>query len=174
MVAQCLRVLMISSRAALLAGLMMAGPAMADFLPVMEGETLDKTERVYPRDFQGKPTMMVILFDRDQQSQLDGWAAAIDELPEGIGMVEIALIGKVGGMARFFIKGGMRDAMSDDKQRQARMMPYFGDADLVKDRLKITDVSQVIAYLLSPDGEVLWQEAGSYDGQFGRLPAISQ
>ena len=53
--------------------------------------------------------MMVVLFDQDQQDQLDGWAQAIDELPEGIEMIEVALIGKVNGMVKFFIKGGMRD-----------------------------------------------------------------
>lgn len=158
---------------AVLMALMVTKTAMAVTLPTMEGETLDKVERVYPRDFNGKPTMMVILFDRDQQAQLDGWAAAIDALPEGVGMVEIALIGKVGGMARFFIKGGMRDAMGDDKARKARMMPYFGDADKVKKRLRITDISEVRAYLLSANGKVLWQDSGDYKGQFATLPEIT-
>ena len=151
-----------------------ASAAQAASIPKMEGETLDKTERVYPRDFGGKPTMMVVLFDQDQQDQLDGWAQAIDELPEGIEMIEVALIGKVNGMVKFFIKGGMRDLYESDPARMARMMPYFGDADKVKKRLKITDISEVQAFLLSSSGKVLWQAKGDYDGQFATVPTDLQ
>lgn len=151
-----------------------ASAAQAASIPKMEGETLDKTERVYPRDFGGKPTMMVVLFDQDQQDQLDGWAQAIDELPEGIEMIEVALIGKVNGMVKFFIKGGMRDLYESDPARMARMMPYFGDADKVKKRMKITDISEVQAFLLSSSGKVLWQAKGDYDGQFATVPTDLQ
>ena len=151
-----------------------ASAAQAASIPKMEGETLDKTERVYPRDFGGKPTMMVVLFDQDQQDQLDGWAQAIDELPDGIEMIEVALIGKVNGMVKFFIKGGMRDLYESDPARMARMMPYFGDADKVKKRMKITDISEVQAFLLSSSGKVLWQAKGDYDGQFATVPTDSQ
>jgi len=151
-----------------------ASAAQAASIPKMEGETLDKTERVYPRDFGGKPTMMVVLFDQDQQNQLDGWAQAIDELPEGIEMIEVALIGKVNGMVKFFIKGGMRDLYESDPARMARMMPYFGDADKVKKRMKITDISEVQAFLLSSSGKVLWQAKGDYDGQFATVPTDLQ
>lgn len=151
-----------------------ASAAQAASIPKMEGETLDKTERVYPRDFGGKPTMMVVLFDQDQQDQLDGWAQAIDELPEDIEMIEVALIGKVNGMVKFFIKGGMRDLYESDPARMARMMPYFGDADKVKKRMKITDISEVQAFLLSSSGKVLWQAKGDYDGQFATVPTDLQ
>ena len=151
-----------------------ASAAQAASIPKMEGETLDKTERVYPRDFGGKPTMMVVLFDQDQQDQLDGWAQAIDELPEGIEMIEVALIGKVNGMVKFFIKGGMRDLYESDPARMARMMPYFGDADKVKKRMKITDITEVQAFLLSSSGKVLWQAKGDYDGQFATVPTDLQ
>ena len=153
---------------------LLASAVQAASIPKMEGETLDKKEHVYPRDFGGKPTMMVVLFDQDQQDQLDGWAQAIDELPEGIEMIEVALIGKVNGMVKFFIKGGMRDLYESDPARMARMMPYFGDADKVKKRLKITDISEVQAFLLSSSGKVLWQAKGDYDGQFATVPTDLQ
>lgn len=153
--------------------LIVASPANAASIPMMEGETLDKVERTYPRDFGGKHVMMVMLFDQEQQEQLDGWADAIGELPEGVDMIELALIGKVNGMVKYFIKGGMRDALEDDDVRQARTMPYFGDADKVKKRMKIKDISQVQAFLLSPSGKVLWQGAGDYAGQFSALPPLS-
>lgn len=149
---------------------MMNGSAFAASIPMMTGETLDEVERVYPKDFGGKPTVMVMLFDQDQQEQLDGWAAAIDDLPDGVGLVEVALIGKVNGMVKYFITGGMRESIEDDPLRLARMMPYFGDADKVKKRMKIDDLSAVRAYLLSASGKVLWQASGDYQGQFLTMP----
>ena len=59
--------------------LIVASPVNAASIPMMEGETLDKVERTYPRDFGGKHVMMVMLFDQEQQEQLDGWADAIGE-----------------------------------------------------------------------------------------------
>ena len=153
---------------------LLSSAAHAASIPKMEGETLDKVERVYPKDFEGKPTVMVMLFDQDQQDQLNGWADAIDDLPSDVGMIEVALIGKVNGMVKYFIKGGMRDALDDDMIRQARTMPYFGDADKVKKRLKIDDISQVTAFLLSPSGKVLWQASGDYDGQFLAMPIAAE
>ena len=150
--------------------LVMSVGANAASIPKMEGETLDKVERVYPKDFNGKLTMMVVLFDQDQQEQLDGWADAISDLPKDMPMVEIALIGKVNGMVKYFIKGGMRDLYEDSPERMARMMPYFGDADKVKKRMKITDITKVHAFLLSASGKVLWQAAGDYQGQFLTIP----
>ena len=150
--------------------LVMSAGANAASIPKMEGETLDKVERVYPKDFNGKSTMMVVLFDQDQQEQLDGWADAISDLPQDMPMVEIALIGKVNGMVKYFIKGGMRDLYEDSPDRMARMMPYFGDADKVKKRMKITDITKVHAFLLSASGKVLWQAAGDYQGQFLTIP----
>lgn len=150
--------------------LVMSIGANAASIPKMEGETLDKVERVYPKDFNGKSTMMVVLFDQDQQEQLDGWADASSDLPQDMPMVEIALIGKVNGMVKYFIKGGMRDLYEDSPERMARMMPYFGDADKVKKRMKITDITKVHAFLLSASGKVLWQAAGDYQGQFLTIP----
>ena len=150
--------------------LVMSIGANAASIPKMEGETLDKVERVYPKDFNGKSTMMVVLFDQDQQEQLDGWADAISDLPQDMPMVEIALIGKVNGMVKYFIKGGMRDLYEDSPDRMARMMPYFGDADKVKKRMKITDITKVHAFLLSASGKVLWQASGDYQGQFLTIP----
>ncbi len=146
-----------------------ASPLYAQSIPKMEGEMLDETEVVLPKDFNGQPVVMVMLFDQDQQAQLDGWADAIGDLPDGMAMIEV-LIGKVNGMVKYFIKGGMRDNIEDDKARMARMMPYFGDAEKVKKRMKITDLSQVRAFLLSPSGKVLWQASGDYTGQFIDMP----
>jgi hypothetical protein len=145
--------------------------AYAASIPKMEGEMLDKTEVVFPRDFKGKPTMMVMSFDQDQQEQANGWATGLKDLPDDVALLEIAVIGKVNGMVKFFIKGGMRDGLKDDKKRLARMMPYFGDAEKLKKRLKVTDSTQVHAFLLSASGKVLWQASGDYTGQFTTLPA---
>ena len=139
-------------------------------IPMMKGEMLDETEVVFPKDFGGKPTIMVMLFDQDQQEQLDGWAEGMSDLPAGVAMIEVALIGKVGSLVQYFIKGGMRDNIEDDPARLGRMMPYFGDAEKVKKRMKIKDISQVQAFLLSSSGKVLWQAAGDYEGQFKDMP----
>ena len=40
--------------------------------------------------------------------------------------------------------------------------------------MKITDISEVQAFLLSSSGKVLWQAKGDYDGQFATVPTDLQ
>lgn len=138
--------------------------------PDITGEMVNGKKLTMPDAFNAKPMVVIMLFDREQQEVFDSWSDAHNDLPNHIGLMEVALIGKVGGIARFFIKGGMKDMTKDDKARQARMMPFFGDADAVKSALKITDSSAVMAFLVNSDGLVVWQDKGDYRGQFKMLP----
>lgn len=145
--------------------------------PDMKGEYLSGEDGHLPADFAAitaanqtiQAYMVLVLFDREQQDMLDQWAQAADQLPDDIALVEIALIGKVGGIARFFIKNGMKD-MIEPASRHEGMMPYFGDADTVKSALNITDISSINAFLVTPDGAVIWHETGAYTGQYKALP----
>lgn len=153
----------------LLAGL--AGPASAEALrfPPMQGKMLDGAEVSLPEAMVGTPHLVLFLFDRAQQDQLDSWAGAAAQLPDGTKMVEIALIGKVNGLVKFFITGGMKDALAD-KSRHGRTLPYFGDVEAVKSALAFEDISQVRAFYLTAAGEIIWQGGGDYTGQFAELP----
>ena len=161
-------------------GLILPAQARADtalIWPDMTGEYLSGEEGQLPADFAAissanpdiQAHMVLILFDREQQDMLDEWAQAADQLPADIGLMEIALIGKVGGIARFFIKNGMKD-MIEPASRHAGMMPFFGDVEAVKSALEITDISAINAFLVASDGTVIWRDKGAYKGQYKTLP----
>ena len=139
--------------------------------PPLEGELLSSDEVIFPADFKASHHMVIMSFDRDQEKQIEGWIKAASALPANISLFEVALIGKVGGIARFFIKGGMRD-MEQYKARKKTVMPYFGDADAVKDVLNITDNSQVHAFLITKEGQILWQGKGDYQNHYRQLPPL--
>lgn len=140
--------------------------------PPLEGELLSGDEVIFPADLSGSTYMVIMSFDRDQEAQIQSWIKAAKALPDDIMLFEVALIGKVGGIARFFIKGGMRD-MEQYKSRKDRVMPFFGDADAIKAKLNITDISQVHAFLITKDGDIIWQDKGSYQNQYRQLPDIN-
>ena len=139
--------------------------------PSLEGELLSSKEVIFPADFKASHHMVIMSFDREQEKQIEGWIKAASDLPETVSLFEVALIGKVGGIARFFIKGGMRD-MEQYKSRKETVMPYFGDADAVKGSLKITDNSQVHAFLITKEGQILWQGKGDYQNHYRQLPPL--
>lgn len=139
--------------------------------PPLEGELLSGDEVVFPADMQSPAYMVIMSFDRDQEAQIEGWIKASRALPKDIMLFEVALIGKVGGIAKFFIKGGMRD-MAQYKSRKEAVMPFFGDADDVKAKLQVTDVSKVHAFLIAKDGTIIWQDKGDYKNQYRQLPAF--
>jgi len=139
--------------------------------PPLEGELLSSEEVIFPADFKASYHMVIMSFDRDQEKQIEGWIKAASDLPETVSLFEVALIGKVGGIARFFIKGGMRD-MEQYKSRKKTVMPYFGDADAIKAALKINDNSQVHAFLITKEGQILWQGKGDYQNHYRQLPPL--
>ena len=139
--------------------------------PPLEGELLSGDEVVFPADLKSPAFMVIMSFDRDQEAQIEGWTKASKALPKTIALFEVALIGKVGGIAKFFIKGGMRD-MEQYKSRTKAVMPFFGDADDVKAKLKITDSGMVHAFLITQDGHIIWQDKGDYQNQYNQLPAF--
>ena len=158
----------------LIAGLNLAiAQAMANDsqFPPLEGELLSSKEVIFPADFKAPHHMVIMSFDRDQEKQIEGWIKAASNLPDNVALFEVALIGKVGGIARFFIKGGMRD-MEQYKARKQAVMPYFGDAETVKSALNITDSSQVHAFLITNKGDILWQGKGDYQNHYQKLPPL--
>ena len=139
--------------------------------PPLEGELLNGKEVIFPADFKAPHHMVIMSFDRDQEKQIEGWIKAASNLPDNVALFEVALIGKVGGIARFFIKGGMRD-MEQYKARKQAVMPYFGDAETIKSALNITDSSQVHAFLITNKGDILWQGKGDYQNHYQKLPPL--
>ena len=139
--------------------------------PPLEGELLSGDEVIFPDDLKAPAYMVIMSFDRDQEAQIEGWVKASKALPKNVALFEVALIGKVGGIARFFIKGGMRD-MAQYKSRRDAVMPFFGDADDVKAKLEITDSGKVHAFLITNDGTIIWQDKGDYQNQYRQLPAF--
>jgi len=140
--------------------------AIAQTFPQLAGETLAKTEIIWPEASEGQLSLLLISFDRNQQAQMDSWIEAEKDLPKNVSMRAVAIIGEVGGIAKFFIKGGMRDIY--DKSWHERIMPYFGEADPVITQLGLSeaDTAKLQIYLVTGSGEILWQEAGTYKGQF--------
>ena len=146
----------------LLSGLFYMHPSLSlgqneRVFPPLEGELLSGDEVIFPADLSGSAYMVIMSFDRDQEAQIQSWIKAAKALPNNITLFEVALIGKVGGIARFFIKGGMRD-MEQYKSRKDKVMPFFRDADAIKAKLNITDISQVHAFLITKDGDIIWQD----------------
>ena len=140
--------------------------AMAQTFPQLAGETLAKTEIIWPEASEGQLSLLLVSFDRNQQAQMDSWLAAEADLPKNVSMLAVAIIGEVGGIAKFFIKGGMRDIY--DKSLHERIMPYFGEADPVIKQLGLSeaDKTKLQIYLVADKAEILWQDAGKYKGQF--------
>ena len=140
--------------------------------PPLQGELLSGDEVTFPTQFTSSTYMVIMSFDRDQEAQIESWIKARRALPKDIMLFEVALIGEVGGIARFFIKGGMRD-MDQYKSRKEAVMPYFGDAERVKSQLNVTDSSQVHAFLITKEGQILWQDKGDYKNQYRQLPDLN-
>ncbi len=141
------------------------GDADALVFPTMSGRTLLGTEVVLPQGLPAARTLVVVAFQRWQQSVVDRWIAlAVDAGvprttlgvpgPHDVAVVEVPLLGMQWRMMRGFIDGGMTAGIKDP-EILARTITVYTDVSSVQRALAIETTDKVEALVVKQDGTVL-------------------
>ena len=155
-----------------LAGLFLSAtllPAQNVFPPV-KAANLSGKEMQMPGDFSGEYNLVLIAFERKQQTNVDTWLKPLVKLSEahkGLRYYELPTIDKLNAMTRFFINTGMKSGIPDKAQRDRTITLYI-DKKPFKDTLKITSEKTIYALLLDRKGDVVWRAEGDYTEDKGK------
>jgi hypothetical protein len=158
-----LRLLALALSAALLAASPSPSPAPAKlFFPRIEARSLSGDDFVLPRDFAGKPTLVIVTFKKDQTDQAKSWSAVVCDFERKYDRLrgyDIALIDPHARLFRGFIENGMRSAITDTAVR-AIFLTALVDARGFREALGLEGTDAAVELLVRSDGAVLWHALG--------------
>ncbi len=137
----------------------------APHFPTLKASSLAEHEFDLPSGFEGERNLVLIAFERKQQSDLDTWLKEMkrfEELDPQFHYYEMPTIERPNAFMRWFIDTGMRRGISDHKARASTITLYVEKKPFC-DALAITNQNQVHAFLVNREGKVLWKSEGRFD-----------
>ena len=108
--------------------------------------------------------MVLIAFDRHQQSLVDSWTAWLEReqaTDERLAVVELPTIARRWALFRPLIDGGMAASIKVPDILQ-RTWTIYGEVSNVSEPLNITTRSTIALVLVERGGAVLWQGSGPF------------
>jgi len=118
-----------------------------------------------PGDFEGARNLLLIAFERHQQSNLDTWLHEMkrfEEIDPQFRYYELPTISRMNPVTRWFINSGMRRGIPDKKARERTITLYI-DKKPFENALEIHSEKTVYAILVDREGNVLWRADGDFD-----------
>jgi hypothetical protein len=150
----------------LVLSLLVTVTAMAQSIPQVRAESLNGEPISFPKDFGGKPAILIIGFSRGGGNQCGLFARKLAKEPSVVDgkvvIYEIAMLESAPRLIRPMILHGMRGGIPQAEQK--RFLPIFHDEKQWKQVAGFTQSAQNDAYLVlvSSDGAVRWTGRGQY------------
>ncbi len=150
-----------------------AGDGSSLRFPSVAGRTLLGVDLNLPADLPGDRTLVVVAFQRHQQSQVDLWIvraikAGVPATPRGqtqpmpLAVVEVPALSASWRPVRRFIDGGMTAGIGDPDVL-ARTITVYTDVGALRGSLDIPNDDDVWAFVVCRDGSILAQAHGDAD-----------
>lgn len=130
--------------------------------PTVTGQNLAGRTYRLPMDFEGRANLVLVVFKRYQQGQVDSWVPVVDELRKqypAFQYYELPTIGRTYRYVRGFIDGGMRAGIPDPETRERTITLYL-EKDAFRRRLAIADERMIHVLLVDGEGDVVWRTKG--------------
>lgn len=130
--------------------------------PVSKGHNLNRQMVTLPDDLGGKQNILLIAFQRWQQSQVDSWIPFVRQLEQnhaGLKYYELPTIEQLNPLMRVFINEGMRAGIPDALARERTITLYLDKVTYCK-TLNITNEDDIIVLLTDKQGEIVWRTEG--------------
>lgn len=136
-------------------------------LPRVMGDNLDGETITLPDDISSDYALLVIPFDREQQTQAANWLPVYQEIVaeyDNLSYYSVAIL-VVEAPFRPLVVGGLNVAIADPEVRPAVIVAFVEEADQQDALIALNhaDEPSLLALLVNQQGEVLWQHTGVYE-----------
>lgn len=133
--------------------------------PKVKGSNLNGEAFNLPNDFKGVFNVIVIAFRRDQTGLLEEWAPPLEDFvakhPK-LAYYELPVLSASYSPIRWWIDGGMRAGIVDDKARKITITIYTNKKRF-KSQAKIPNEETVYILFIDRKGSIFWRTAGNFD-----------
>ncbi len=137
---------------------------------VVNGENLDGDTLTMPIDFSGELNLIVMPFDRNQQSSAINWLltfqAIIAQHPQ-VNYYSIAALENLAPAIRFLVVQGLNVAVTDTEVRERTFVLFLENQQSFVDALGDGDMSEMRVLIVNREGQVLWQYIGTFSETAG-------
>ncbi len=144
-------------------------PDTLGLFPRVEGTNLEGEQFTLPSDFTGDLNVVLVAFQREQQSDVDSWMPFLKTLgtdQRDLRVWELPTLGRRYRLMRPFIDGGMRRGIPDAAVRAATITLYI-DKQPFRESLGLPDEDRIFVLLVDRQGRVLWRSDGRFDERKG-------
>jgi hypothetical protein len=129
-------------------------------LPSVTAYALDKAKVTLPGDFATPFNLLVLSFQRDQQSMVDGWLAVVP--PEANSRVQTWLLPisqRENLLYRWWLNASLRGSQAASQPRRYTVPLYVDKVKFLRS-LQVSSEQEVVVLLTDRAGHVVWRSAG--------------
>jgi hypothetical protein len=137
--------------------------------PTVKGANLLRRKVALPADLEGELNILLVAFQRWQQSVIDTWVPFVRQLEEtnqGVIYYELPVIQRMNVLARTLINEGMRAGIPDRVARERTITLYVNKVAF-RNTLELPDEEDIYILLVDREGKVLWKEEGAFTAEKG-------
>jgi hypothetical protein len=134
-------------------------------MPSVTGNNLDDESLTFPQDFRTDYALVVMPFDRDQQTNAIAWLPMFQRIQTNdprISYYSIAALEDLSPAVRLLVVQGLNFAVTDSATRQATVVLFLSNQVEFTQALGISNLDAMRVLLLNKSGQVLWQTVGDY------------
>ena len=143
----------------------MAAPQNSQFspsavLPPVTAYALDRAKVTLPADFAAPLNLLILSFQRDQQSVVDGWLPVLtpDAAP-GVQTWLLPISPRENVLYRWWLNASLRSSLPASQPRHYTVPLYVDKAQFLRS-LQVSSEQEVVLLLTDKAGHVLWRKAG--------------
>ena len=130
-------------------------------LPRVTAYALDRAKVTLPTDFASPLNLLILSFQRDQQSVVDGW---LPQLAAGAApSVQPWLLpvsAPENGLYRWWLNASLRGSLPASQPRRYTVPLYVNKVQFLRS-LQVSSEREVVLLLTDKTGRVLWRAAGA-------------
>jgi hypothetical protein len=133
--------------------------------PTLTARDLEGGSLTLPDDVIGSPCVLLIAFQRWQQSLVDGWTVFLEHAEErfpSMDVYEVAVLSRVYVPARPLIDGGMRSGVAEPSKR-TRTLTVYTDVRGFLRSLGVLSTETIQVVVLDHNGHAVWDHEGAID-----------
>ncbi len=135
--------------------------------PIIEASNLEGKKVLLPQDLEGTLNVVIIAFQRQQQSLVDTWIQFLEVLMNktpNFSFYELPTIRSGIPFLRFIVDSGMRAGIPDKNARE-RTITIYTKKKKFRQRLDIPNEDTIYIFLIKKDGHILWRSEGEFTEQ---------
>jgi hypothetical protein len=128
-------------------------------LPPVTAYALDRAKVTLPADFTAPLNLLILSFQRDQQSVVDGWVPVVTPGAPSVQTWLLPIWPRANGLYRWWLNASLRTSLPPSQPRKYTV-PLYVDKARFLPALQVSSEQEVVLLLTDKAGHVLWRTTG--------------